>query len=251
MTDIDDRLKEQLSAWLDGELPADEARFLQRRLDNDPGLRARFERWQLASACLRGQPVRLMPADFAGRVQAGLSPAAPARARWPWFASAAAAVLMAALLPNMLATDAGPGLPPAGELAASAPDAALPAEDAPTLAAAASPGEVPALATALSPGEASSRVAASSPVDDPRRSPGAAPTSPLPSVRDFPLADAGAKPWPRSPVAGGERSLQAYLVRHNALAAGDGVAGFMPYVDVVTQEAGDGQAPPAPEDRRE
>ena len=92
MTDIDDRLKEQLSAWLDGELPADEARFLQRRLDNDPALRAQFERWQLASACLRGQPVRLMPAAFAERVQAGLGPAAPARARWPWFASAAAAV---------------------------------------------------------------------------------------------------------------------------------------------------------------
>ena len=65
MTEIDDRLKEQLSAWLDGELPADEARFLQRRLDNDPALRAQFERWQLAAACLRGQPVRRMPAGFA------------------------------------------------------------------------------------------------------------------------------------------------------------------------------------------
>lgn len=246
MTDIDDRLKEQLSAWLDGELPPDEARFLQRRLDNDPALRAQFERWQLASACLRGQPVRLMPAGFAERVQAGLDPAVPARARWPWFASAAAAVLMAALLPGMLATDGGSGLPPAAGLASSAAPDAAPSADAalPT-------GDVPSLAAAASPDDATPLVAGSSPSPAAFAPVGTAPSSPLPSVRDFPLADVGAKPWPRSPVGTGERSLQAYLVRHNALAAGDGVAGFMPYVDVVTQEAEAGQAPPAPEDRRE
>ena len=44
----DDDLLEQLSAWTDGELPADQARFLQRRLDADPALRARWERWQIA-----------------------------------------------------------------------------------------------------------------------------------------------------------------------------------------------------------
>lgn len=220
MTDIDDRLKEQLSAWLDGELPADEARFLQRRLDNDPALRAQFERWQLASACLRGQPVRLMPAAFAGRVQAGLGPAAPARARWPWFASAAAAVLMVALLPNMLAPDAGPGLP------ASAGLAEAPAPAATSVLPAAPSAALPEFESVAS-----------------------APSSPLPSVRDFPLTSPTAgKAWPRSPVVAGERSLQAYLVRHNALAAGDGVGGFLPYVDVVTQEA---EALPAPEDRRE
>jgi hypothetical protein len=212
MTDLDPRLKEQLSAWLDGELPADEARFLQRRLDNDPALRAQFERWQLASACLRGQPVRRMPAGFAERVQAGLGPAAPVRARWPWVASAAAAVLMVALLPNMLATDGNRGLPASGDLA-SAP---VPAPALPELA----PAPV-------------------------------APSSPLPSVRDFPLAShVGGKPWPRSPVVAGDRSLQAYLVRHNAMAAGDGVGGFLPYVDVVTQEADAGRPATAPEDRR-
>ena len=61
---IDVELLEQLSAWTDGELPADQARFLQRRLDADPALRARWERWQIASACLRGQPVREMPAKI-------------------------------------------------------------------------------------------------------------------------------------------------------------------------------------------
>ena len=39
MTAIDPQLLEQLSAWMDGELPADEARFLQRRLRNDVALR--------------------------------------------------------------------------------------------------------------------------------------------------------------------------------------------------------------------
>lgn len=228
MTEIDPRLKEQLSAWLDGELPLDEARFLQRRLEHDPALRAQFERWQLASACLRGQAVQPMPHDFPARVQAALGPAAPARARWPWAAGVAAAVLVAALLPGMLATDPMPA--PMPGLAASPAPAAdvspqfLPApESSPVVVAAAS---APAWVSATP-----------------------APSSPLPSVRDFPLVqDPGGKPWPRSPVMAGERSLQAYLVRHNALAAGDGVGGFMPYVDVVTQDAEGG---PAAEDAGE
>ena len=31
MTTLDETICEQLSAWMDGELPADEARFLERR----------------------------------------------------------------------------------------------------------------------------------------------------------------------------------------------------------------------------
>ena len=46
---------EQLSAFMDGELPDAEARFLLRRLENDAGLRAAWERMQLASACVRAQ----------------------------------------------------------------------------------------------------------------------------------------------------------------------------------------------------
>jgi hypothetical protein len=52
-------------------------------------------------------------------------------------------------------------------------------------------------------------------------------------------------------VVAGDRSLQGYLVRHNAMAAGGGVGGFMPYVDVVTQDAEGGPAAAAPEERRE
>ncbi|GAB2505339.1 sigma-E factor negative regulatory protein [Arenimonas alkanexedens] len=204
MTEIDTRLKEQLSAWLDGELPADEARFLQRRLDNDPALRGQFERWQLASACLRGQPVRLMPGGFAASVQAAVVATSGSRARWPW--AAAAAVLVAVLLPNLMAPESGPGLPPSAQLAgASAPALVSP---------------IPALAQAA-----------------------LAPSSPLTSVRDFPLSQpVGDKPWPRSPLLSGDRSLQALLVRHNNLAAGGGVGGFMANADVATQDAEAGAA---------
>ena len=41
-----DAVGEQLSALLDGELSADEARFVQRRMASDPALRARWARMQ-------------------------------------------------------------------------------------------------------------------------------------------------------------------------------------------------------------
>lgn len=203
MTDIDKSLLEQLCAWMDGELPADEARFLQRRLQNDPALRAQWERWQLASACLRGQPVRTMPAELGERIAVAVATEPARPGRWPWVAGLAAAVLVAVMLPRMLAQD-----PSSGRLE---PDAVL--------AGTAVPG--PADAAIVPP-------------------PDAAPVSPVPaasSVRDFPLADTGArKPWPRSPLAPDDRAMEDYLVRHNALMAEDGLGGFMPYVDVVAHE---------------
>lgn len=202
MSTNDKTLQEQLSAWMDGELPADEARFLQRRLQNDPALRAQWERWQLASACLRGQPVRTMPAGLCDRVAAAIEsePEPARRPRWPWLAATAAALLVAALLPSLSLRDPGQF-----DLA---PDATL--ADAPAPAPAAIPPSAPAPV---------------SPVDT------------LPSVRDFPLAEtAGRKPWPRSPLVPDERAMSDYLVRHNALMAEDGLGGFMPYVDVVAHE---------------
>lgn len=99
MTDIDPTLREQLCAWMDGELPPDQARFLQRRLDGDPALRAQWERWQLASACLRGQRVRAMPAALPAAVMAAVSRERRRQGPWPWLAATAAAVLVALLLP--------------------------------------------------------------------------------------------------------------------------------------------------------
>lgn len=218
MTPIEPALLEQLCAWMDGELPADEARFLERRLQNEPALRAQFERWQLASACLRGQPVRLMPlAVSAGITQAMDAAGTPARrARWPWVASAAAAILVAWMLPQ------GPAVGPMQDGL----------DDPPALASAAPTQPGPA-----NTGEPGTVVST-----DP-----AAPATPVLPVSEFPLARGSTpKPWPRSPLGPDAAAMQDYLVRHNALMAEDGLAGFMPYVDVVAHGA---QAlSPAPEE---
>lgn len=64
--------RRQLSAMLDGELSADEGRFMHRRLEHDAGLAACRGRWQACGNVLRGQPVALLPVDFADRVMAAL-----------------------------------------------------------------------------------------------------------------------------------------------------------------------------------
>ena len=200
----DDELLEALSAWTDGELPDDQARFLRRRLDADPALRARWERWQIASACLRGQAVRGMPATLAPSIAAAIAgEARPRRRRVAWVAAAAAAVLVALLLPaRPVLETAPPTLVAVGPAGVTAPVADARTTDDSALA-----GEV---ATAASP--------------------------PLLAVTAFPLAESAARPWPRSPLATDDSQLEAYLVGHNTLMAEDGVAGFMPYVDVVVQD---------------
>jgi len=181
MTAIDPQLLEQLSAWMDGELPADEARFLQRRLRNDVALREQWERWQLASACLHGQPVRTMDADLPARIAAGITGPADERTRRPalgWLATAAAAVFAFALLPRMLAEDPGRTASPVAPVPMASVPAPAPVSPTPDVVAL----EPPAM-------------------------------SPLPSVRDFPLVDTGGKGWPRSPLLADPRARDGLLVR--------------------------------------
>lgn len=196
MNPTDPTLLEDLSAWIDGELPADQARFLERRLAADPDLRARYERWQLAGARLRGEHLALMPASLATGIAAAIADQSrPSRRRWPWAAGAVAAALALALLPGLLGPGSAPGLPPAAPDFAARP--APPLEVAP-----------PAPVSPL-PAEAGSLALSPEPV---------------------------ARPWPRSPVARDAGAMEAYLVRHNALMASDGLGGFMPYVDVVVHD---------------
>lgn len=181
MNAIDPQLLEQLSAWMDGELPADEARFLQRRLRNDVALREQWERWQIASACLHGQPVRAMDADLPARIAAGIAGAAEERTGRPalgWLATAAAAVFAVALLPRMLAEDPGRTAPPVAPVPMASAPAPAPVSPTPDVAALAPPA-----------------------------------MSPLPSVRDFPLVDTGGKGWPRSPLLAEPRARDGLLVR--------------------------------------
>lgn len=64
----DDTVREQLSSLMDGELSADSARFLSKRLGNDPELAATWERWHCARDILRQQG-SLAPVDFCARVR--------------------------------------------------------------------------------------------------------------------------------------------------------------------------------------
>lgn len=65
--------REQLSALMDGALPADETRFLLRRLQHDASLAESWERWRLSAEVMRGlAPAQRLPVDFASRVAAAL-----------------------------------------------------------------------------------------------------------------------------------------------------------------------------------
>ena len=65
--------REQLSALMDGALPADETRFLLRRLQHDDSLAECWERWRLSAEVMRGlAPAQRLPTDFASRVAASL-----------------------------------------------------------------------------------------------------------------------------------------------------------------------------------
>jgi negative regulator of sigma E activity len=65
--------REQLSALMDGALPADETRFLLRRLQHDASLAECWERWRLGGEVMRGlAPAQRLPGDFATRVALAL-----------------------------------------------------------------------------------------------------------------------------------------------------------------------------------
>jgi hypothetical protein len=229
MTGPDETTCEQLSAWMDGALSPEEARFLERRLQHDAGLRAKWERLQLARSCLRGHDLRPMP-GLADRVAVELAqPGSGATRSRPWLGWAVAASLAA------LAVAFVPRL--------SSPDAAPAVADAPITPAPSVPPPPPVI-TAPTPG-AADLVAERTPAPAPDAAPrGAAPipaeatpdaaiaaTSPT----EFPLAERSTS-WPRAGLPGADPAMEGYLVRHNEMANADALGGFVPYLDVVTAE---------------
>ena len=236
MTELDETTCEQLSAWMDGALSAEEARFLERRLAHDPELRAKWERMQLASSCLRGHEVRPMP-RLAERIARELD-VAPAPARRPllgWAVAASIALLASALVPRWMATNE------------PVPVASVPAAPA-APAAPTAPVEVRSLAP--NPGSADFVVEASPPPPAvASATPEATPATPAAtagslSPADFPLVDtARSTAWPRAGLPGADPAMEGYLVRHNEMAGADALGGFVPYLDVVA--AGEQEALPA------
>jgi negative regulator of sigma E activity len=237
---VHDDVVEQLSAYMDGELPEAEARFLRRRLEHDADLRAAWARMQLASQCLRGQPWRVVDEGFPERVAQGLAGSGPGGSRRPmlrWAMAASVAALALLMAPRLMQQQAAPDAAIA-EVAAPAAGNPLPTPGAADLVALRAPAPAPAAAPLVDePAAAASEgtlVAAAAPSD--RASPRPLDNPAGDSPADFPLVDTGeARRWPRSELVGAssDPAIEAYLVRHNQMVANDGLGGFVPYVDVV------------------
>lgn len=251
MNTASDTILEQLSALMDGELPDAEARFLQRRIEGDPGLQARWARMQVASSCIKGQPWTPARPDLCAGVGEQIAAGVGRVSRHGMMRWAVAASLLA------VAILLGPRLMhsvPAGDpmLASSAPvqraGHLIPSPGSADLVAArvdsvAAPLDVPSTgASDVDPAGGNAALVASN-------APASRVESPLPlstaSPTEFPLVESGDKrSWPRSGLAqaSDDPALEAYLVRHNQMLANDGLGGFVPYLDVVATNQGDGAA---------
>src|ERR1700730_11520166 len=65
---MSEQIREQVSAFLDGELPGSETELLLKRLTRDGELRESFGRYALIGEAIRGGSVSLLTKRFAGRV---------------------------------------------------------------------------------------------------------------------------------------------------------------------------------------
>src|ERR1700678_498496 len=65
---MSEQIREQVSAFLDGELPSSETELLLKRLSRDGELRESFGRYALIGEAVRGGTHSLMTKGFAGRV---------------------------------------------------------------------------------------------------------------------------------------------------------------------------------------
>lgn len=274
---LDQRHREQLSALVDGELGAEQARFLLRRLEHDPELGGCQERWQLLGDVMRGQASLLAPAGFSATVAAAIA-AEPAPAAEPrqqvrrggwrvWGGGAALAASVAAVALFMggeKLKEATPGEPLAPQVVAS--QAQLPPVPAPPAAvteasvdpAVVAVASVPAAAMAAasrrqdirrSSATRTQQVArAAQREDTPLRAVAAAPTVLSPGVpanatRNLPFGEVSglqARPWPRSSLAPAAGSaLNASAPAHA------GGAAFYPFEPRLQEDL---PVPPRPRD---
>jgi negative regulator of sigma E activity len=94
-----DPIHEQLSAFLDGELSTAESELLLKRVERDPDLKVRLERYVLAGEALRATAVQIRPSrDFSARIAASIDrESAPGRARHvaQWFKPVAGGAIAA------------------------------------------------------------------------------------------------------------------------------------------------------------
>jgi sigma-E factor negative regulatory protein RseA len=123
---MSEQIREQVSAFLDGELPNSETELLLKRLTRDPELRESFGRYALIGESLRGGTHARLSQGFPGRVNRAIDGeplvAGPATVRgrsavwWRPFAGAAvaagvAAIAVVALQQRAIAPTLRAGLP--------------------------------------------------------------------------------------------------------------------------------------------
>jgi negative regulator of sigma E activity len=127
-----DQINDQISAFIDNELSADESALLVRRFERDPDARARAMRYTLIGASLRGELLDPHPSVLRQRVAAALSGTAPVQPkireqRWaerlarPLLGVAIAATVAVVAIGTLRSLNE-PGLAPGG----AAPLAAVP-----------------------------------------------------------------------------------------------------------------------------
>jgi sigma-E factor negative regulatory protein RseA len=121
---MSEQIREQVSAFLDGELPGSETELLLKRLTRDPELRQSFGRYALIGETLRGGSSASLSLTFASRVNRAIDgelaappqPAARARPfRWwrPITGTAVAAGVAAVAVVALQQRAVAPGLPAA------------------------------------------------------------------------------------------------------------------------------------------
>lgn len=193
--------EEQLSAFMDGELGRDEARFLLRRAEGDDALAGRWTRYHVARNVLRRQPVIAIRADFSSAILARLDAETAADAgrvqwlRWGSGGAIAAAVAVAALMVTKPATQ---------------PEVATP------IAATAAPQRTTQVASVASATPAPAQIAAAA-------SPALVPNSPIQTQAASFGSDLS------EPVAYDPR-LQSYVIRHYQALGTTGQPDFVPYM---------------------
>lgn len=269
--------RQQLSALVDGELAADEARFMLRRLEHDSELSACQERWQVLGDVMRGQACAPAPLDFSARVRQAMdadaqqngpvvaAPAAPGKfrsgwRRWGGGAALAASVAAVALfmareqLPEtnaptpVIATTAevAPApVQPAAPTSADAGDVAGLVAAAPVVAAAVSRRQDATARRGSATRTQQAARAGTARMAEPQRAIAAAPVLPAtPALRQDPFATGNgvlhARPWPRSSVA---PSLSQGALNASFPAQEQGGATFYPFEPrMPAQSADDGES---------
>lgn len=246
--------RQQLSALVDGELAADQSRFLLRRLERDAELSACQERWQLLGDVLRGQACSPAPVDFSQGVrkaiaddvvshgQPRLAPHREARGGWKRWGGGAALAASVAAVALFIARGQLPEAAPDAPTVVIASTAQLPAQAAAPDAAGVQAGAtavVPVVAAVAARRVEANRGSATrtrqmargavARAADPVRAVAAVPSAAVPASRQDPFGHRAdtlqARPWPRSSLPG-DVSQGAF---NASLPAQEGAAAFYPF----------------------